>query len=132
MLELMAFNREFTDRRRSQRVRLAVRVSAGAQDSPVAIGQTRDISRHGLFIDLQLLSDPTRSFTEGMPLHLRFRPPNAETPLEVDCVVARVERSDNDHCRGIGVDFREMGERERITLDAFVSSESEPFDVDDA
>lgn len=111
---------------------MSVRVSGGRTEAPFAMAQTRDISIHGLYVELKLLSDPNHTFASGDALHLRFRPPNADFPLDVDVRVTRVVNDQDGQPLGLGVEFGELGERERITIHAFVESQLDDFDVRDS
>lgn len=111
---------------------MGVRVSGGPTDAPFAMGQTRDISLHGLYVELKMLSDPSRSFAVKDRLHLRFRPPNADFPLDVAVKVTRTIKNSDGQVIGLGVEFQELGEREQTAIRAFVESQLDDFDVRDS
>src|SRR5687768_14377098 len=92
------------NRRRSPRAAVGVVVHTEFNEVAVALGQSRDISCHGLFVDLVLLASDDHDFANGRTLTLRFTIPGTDKPVEVAANVTRVVVGE-DRPIGIGVEF---------------------------
>src|SRR5689334_1627277 len=96
------------DRRRSPRVHLSARVGL-VGGAPVAMGQTRDISEHGVFVEFKL-SDPLQAFNRGDLLVLKFGLPDTNILVETKVTVARVEKDAKGAVSGVGFEFTNLKE----------------------
>jgi hypothetical protein len=110
-----------SERRRSPRAALGVRVSALNGDVSLAIGNSHNISRHGMYVDF-MLSRPDKEFDRGQKVALRFLPPTSAKPIDVRARVVRVVYDDNGVPSGIGVEFVNIGDEDLALIEEYIAA----------
>jgi len=92
---------------------MCARVSATVNDldTPLALGNVRDLSLHGAYVELMLTGEKAIAIGRETKVQLRFRPPNAEEPIEVTGVVARLIRNATAMV-GLGIEFVDLAPKQ--------------------
>jgi hypothetical protein len=108
-----------SERRRSKRVPISVRISARIHDAhvPIGLGYARDLSLHGMYIDLSLAA--SAKLRIGEMVDVRFQLETFDRPLETRARIARLDQKGSE-IHGIAVDFREIPNTDRRTLEKYV------------
>jgi PilZ domain len=96
-----------SDRRSFTRYPCRIEVAIG-WGSNILNGVTRDIALSGMFIEIAEPLWMRAEFTARL---------STEEPIEVDCIVRRVEPG-----KGMGVEFKDLPEAEREQLELLVRS----------
>lgn len=115
------------DRRRSPRVSVdtqVLQVEDGSGQVDIALGQTRDVSLHGLYVLVKRQFNPAQDPEAAEVMRLRFRLPGGSEPIEATGRIARVDRDPaGDKILGFGMEFTELPAASRAALEAFVSAQ---------
>lgn len=115
------------ERRRSPRAATkaqVVQVEAEGQVD-ITLGHTRDVSVHGMYVEIQKQFNPAQDPEVDDQLKVRFRLPNTDEPIEAGSRVARVDKDEDERLLGFGLEFLEVSDADRGVIEAFVSAHLE-------
>jgi hypothetical protein len=90
-----------------------------------AMGDARDVSRHGMCIDLSAVSSIERVPSVGERVTLRFFPPNAHEVIVASALIVRLEHDPNHTLIAIGVEFDGLDAAHLKTIDEYVQAKLE-------
>lgn len=106
---------EASDRRRSNRVELIVRVDYKTVDELFS-EFARNINEGGLFVETESPQQP------GTLVDLHFRLPGSEQPVRATGTVVRVCGPDSGDIPGMGIEFEELDADNRERINEMVRS----------
>lgn len=113
------------ERRRSPRVSARTQVvqveSEGQVD--ITLGHTRDVSIHGLYVEVRVQFNPAQDPAVDDLLFLRFTLPGQDDAMEAKGRVARVDHGDDGQVLGFGVEFVDLSEQSRVLVESFVTAQ---------
>ncbi len=106
---------EPSERRRSDRTELTVRVDYSTVDELFS-EFTRDVNEGGLFLE----TDEIRP--AGTLVSMQFNLPGGAEAIQTQGRVVHTTQGDSGSPRGMGIEFEELGERERAQIDELIRS----------
>jgi uncharacterized protein (TIGR02266 family) len=101
------------ERRRSERAELTVRIDYSTVDEMFS-EFTRDINEGGLFIETE------KPKTIGTEVTMHFSLPGSEDGIETVGRVVRISAGDAFSPPGMGIEFDELTDDDRVRIDAIV------------
>ena len=117
MARVSVQNQEFlatgAERRRNERADLVVRIDYSTVDEMFS-EFTRDINEGGVFIETE------KPQALGTEVTMHFNLPGGQERIETVGRVVRVSGSEGGRIPGMGIEFDELAERDRLTIDRIV------------
>ena len=112
------------ERRRSERIPAEAQVLQVESEGQtnITLGSTRDVSIHGMYVQVRKQFNPAQDPRERTALFLRFKLPQTEQTLETAARIARVDHDEVGRVTGFGVEFVEMSESCREIIEGFVAA----------
>ena len=101
------------DRRRTDRVEVTVRIDYATVDEMFS-EFTRDINEGGLFIETE------KPQALGTEVKMHFNLPGGHERIETVGRVVRISGGEDSAVPGMGIEFEELAESDRLTIDRIV------------